>query len=208
MERPTAPGHLLLPLASALAALLAGCSHPGSYVRVEDLKPSAGEGEYRISENDVLGVRVFNQESLSLDKTRVRDDGKIAVPFLGDVEAVGRTPVELGKQIQARLKTFVVNPVVTVTVEEMRPLRIPVLGEVTKPGLYDLDREAGVLAALAAAGGMTPFAHRDEIFVLRYRTPIGEPWPQRIRFDSKSLSQGDRASASFRLRVGDVVLVE
>ena len=62
--------------------------------------------------------------------------------------------------------------------------------------------------ALAAAGGFSDFAHRDAIYVLRYQLPIGERVPLRIRFTYRSLVEGARPAATFRLRDGDVVVVE
>lgn len=193
----------------ALAALAAACGTSGNYVRVEDLpRAMQGRGDYRIAPGDVLGVRVWNQPTMSLERARVRDDGKVALPFLQDVEAAGKTPSELAERIQVQLKTYVVNPVVTVTIEEQRPLRVSVTGEVVKPGVYELDRGAGVLSALAAAGSFTEFAHRDRIFVLRSSVTPGETAPTRIRFRYDALTQGEPPAAGFHLQAGDVVVVE
>jgi len=208
------PGRRWLPLAKAatLAVALSGCAAPGAFVRVEDLPggPAApgAEEEYRVSAGDVVSVRIWNQEAMSVSRTRVREDGKISVPFLQDVEVASRTPVELSTMLKAKLMAFVVNPVVTVSVDEVHPLRVPVTGEVARPGVYELERRAGVLAALAAAGGFSEFAHRDAIHVLRYHLPLGERAPLRIRFSYRALAQGERPAASFRLRDGDVLVVE
>jgi len=200
-----------LPAASAVSLVLAlaGCrTTGGEFVQVEQLPAAQFETEYRIGPGDVLGVRVWNQESMSTERARVRDDGKISVPFLQDVEAAGVTPPELAKQLQTRLKTYVVNPVVTVTLEEVRPLRVSVVGEVANPGQYELERGAGVLSALAAAGGMTEYGHREDIFVLRNAPAQDGKAPPRIRFHYTSLVRGEKPSVTFRLRSGDVVVVE
>ncbi|MBL0275934.1 MAG: polysaccharide biosynthesis/export family protein [Anaeromyxobacter sp.] len=199
----------LVPAALGLLVALSGCAASGQAVRVEDLKPSADpEEEYRIAPGDVLSVRVWNQEAMSVARTRVRDDGRISVPFLQDVEAANRTPAELATVLKARLQAFVVGPVVTITLEDLRPLRIPVTGEVARPGIYEVDRKTGVLAALAAAGGLGEFARRDAVHVLRYQVPLGEVAPARIRFGYQALLRGERPAAAFRLREGDVVVVE
>lgn len=197
-------GPLTALLASAAAAL--ACGAHGSFVPVEEYPVPAPDSEYRIAPGDVLSVRVWNQESMSDAHARVRDDGKISVPFLQDVDVAGTTPGELSQRLQTKLKTYVVNPVVTITVVEVRPLRVSVLGEVTHPGQYELERTAGVLAAIAAAGGLTDYGHRDSIFVLR-SSPEAKG-PTRIRFRYASLAGGERPAASFRLRPGDVVVVE
>jgi polysaccharide export outer membrane protein len=197
--------------AATLAAVLVwgGCGGRSGGIRVEDLPPApAPDPEYHVAPGDVLSVRVWNQESMSQARARVREDGRISVPFLQDVEVVGQTPAVLSRRLQHDLKNYVVNPVVTVTVEEMRPLRVSVIGKVTRPGVYELERGAGVLAALAAAGGLNDYAHRDGIYVLRPGRPAVEGGPVRIRFTFSALTRAERPAASFALRQGDTVVVE
>jgi polysaccharide export outer membrane protein len=193
-------------LAALLAAAAAlGCqTTSGNFVPVEQYPQPAADAEYRISPGDLLAVRVWNQESMSNPHARVRDDGKISVPFLQDVEVAGATPTDLSQKLQAKLKTYVVNPVVTVTVEELRALRVSVTGEVAHPGQFELERGAGVLNALAAAGGLTDYAHRDRIFVVRN----GDAKPVRIQFRYAALASAEGKAGTFRLRPGDVVVVE
>jgi polysaccharide export outer membrane protein len=81
------------------------------------------------------------------------------------------------------------------------------MGEVAKPGVYELLAGSGVLQALASAGGTTPWASDDRIFVLR-RTAAANGRPQRIRFTRDALARAEDASSGFRLRRGDVVVVE
>jgi polysaccharide export outer membrane protein len=163
---------------------------------------------YRIGPGDILSVRVWNQDTMSAPRTRVRDDGMISLPFLQDIEAEGLTPTELAKRLEVRLKSFVVTPIVTVTVEEIRPVHASVLGEVTRPGQYPLDRGSGVLQALAAAGGMTQYADANAIYVIRQDPKANPSGQTRIRFQYKSLVHGSGPGAAFRLRDGDVVVVE
>lgn len=179
-------------------------------MRVEEIRePPPDDGEYRIAIGDVIGVRVWNQDSMSIDRARVREDGKISIPFLQDVDVQGQTPSDLAKRLQVKLKAYVVSPVVTVSVVERRPTRVSVLGEVARPGQYDMERGAGVLAALAAAGGLTPYAHKDRIFVLRNGYwADGNPEPARIRFEYSSLTGGRRPAVTFRLAPGDIITVE
>lgn len=190
----------LLIFGLALAAL-AGCGSSGRYVWVDELPKSASADVYRIAAGDTLNVRVYNQENLST-KSKVRSDGRIAVPLVGDIEVRGKTPAVVAREIEARFKQYVVSPAVTVTVEESQPTTVAVLGEVAHPGVYAVDPASGVLQALAAAGGFTEFASRESIYVVR-KLP-----PQRIRFTWTALLDGDKRADAFRLHKGDVVVVE
>lgn len=185
-------------------ALLAACATGGPSIAVNDYQepPEAPQSGYVIQSGDILQVRVFNQPDMST-RVRVRDDGKVSIPFLNDVTAVGLTPNALAQQIQTRLKEFINAPVVTISLEESRPFSISVIGEVTKAGVYALPPGAGVLQALAAAGGLTQYASRDRIFVVRE-----SPERARIRFEFGQLTQAQGKAATFRLRLGDIVVVE
>lgn len=193
-------------LIAALAVLGGACRHdPGLFIWVDDFKEEAQpDGEYVIRQGDLVNVRVFGQENMSA-RSRVRADGKISLPFLNDVTAAGFTPVVLSAQLQTRLKDFINNPVVTISLEEIRQVPVSVLGEVPRPGIYTLDPNAGVLQAIAAAGGFTNFAGK-ELFVLRAGPDGGKA--QRIRFDYDAVSQARGKGASFKLRPGDVIIVE
>jgi polysaccharide export outer membrane protein len=202
---------MVVALGALATMMLAACAADRPYVWVDQLqdRPLADAAEYRIAVGDVLGVRVWNQESMSTARARVRDDGKISIPFLQDVEVVGLTPGELGSRLQVKLKAYVVSPVVTVTLEERAPIRVSVLGEVRTPGAYEVQPGAGVLSALAAAGGLTEYARRDGIYVLRTTSASDAgASPGRIRFRWDDLSSGTRPAATFRVRPGDVVVVE
>jgi polysaccharide export outer membrane protein len=201
----SAAGIALLTIAAS------ACRHTPDFMWIDDVpaQRSASDGAYVIKPGDVIGVRVFNQDANSVERTRVREDGKISLPFLNDVEVAGLEPGELAHRIQAKLKTFIVNPIVTVVVHERPPLKISVLGEVVRPGMYDLETGSGVLHALAAAGGLTPFAASDRVYVLRRGSPMdANSGPSRIRFRYDDLRRGKARSSDFRLRAGDVVLVE
>jgi polysaccharide export outer membrane protein len=194
-------------LAVALLLTVSACKTTGEYVWVDDLPqaPAPAEKEYVIQTGDIISVRVWNQEGMSA-RARVRQDGKISLPFLNDVEVSGITPTAAAKRIQARLKEFIVNPVVNVSLEEVRPVTVAVLGEVVHPGNYPIDSTSGVMHALALAGGMNPYANKDMILVIRQKADGGAPL--RIRFTYEALTQARGKAASFRLQMGDVVVVE
>ncbi len=186
--------------------LLAACAgaSSASYTPVSEYKdpPAPPTSGYVIQPGDVLQIRVFNQPEMST-RARVRDDGKVSIPFLNDVVAAGFTPNALAQQLQTRLKEYINAPVVTISLEEARPFSVSVLGEVNKPGVYAVPVGAGVLQALAAAGGFNQYASRNRIFVVR-----DLPERARIKFEFEELTQAEGKAATFRLRPGDTVVVE
>ncbi len=190
----------------AVLGLSSACSHTGSYVWAKDLPATAlSDPGYVIGPGDLLQVRVWNDETLG-GRAKVRSDGRISLPFLDDVSAGGMSPDALARSLEVKLAGYVNTPRVTVALEDEKLVAVSVLGEVTKPGVYDLTAGSGVLQALASAGGMTPWASGDRIFVLRRSG--GEARPTRIRFTEEALAHAEDRSSSFRLRRGDVVVVE
>jgi polysaccharide export outer membrane protein len=187
-------------------ALGVSCAGPGNYVWVHDLPPApppvTRDDQYVINVGDTLSVRVFEQEAMS-SKVKVRADGRVALPMIGEFEVRGKRPWDVARELEVKLKEFVVAPKVTVNVDEFAPLQVAVVGEVTHPGTYPLEPAAGVLQALASAGGLTEYASRDRIFVLR-KTPA----LKRVRFTFDALSRNEPRAATFALQKGDVVVVE
>ncbi len=191
----------------ALALNGAACGGSGQYVWYNQLSPAslAAANEYLIAVGDVLSVRVLNHEDMTT-RVRVRGDGRIAVPIIGEVVAAGRKPNALRSEIEGRLKDFIVLPTVTLNIEEQAPpQKIVVLGEVAKPGLIPVDSPTISLAeALAMCGGVTDYASRDRIFVVR-----STPQVERIRFTWNAVTRDDPGHAgAFPLRGGDLIVVE
>jgi polysaccharide export outer membrane protein len=185
--------------------LLAACPASGPFIEADDYVKSIGSKDpgYIIGPGDIISIRVYNQEGMSAHG-RVRPDGKLSVPFLNDVEVQGYTPAALSQQLQTRLKEFIHLPVVTVSLDEPRPVFFSLLGEVGKTGQYPIDPNGTtILQALAMGGGITDFAHKDRIFVIRQGPP-----PVRIRFRYQALTHIEQLSAQFRVQPGDVIEVE
>jgi polysaccharide export outer membrane protein len=196
---------LSLALLSSLALCLAACGNVGTYVWVRELRTenaTAPETEYLVRDGDVLNVRVFNQEPMST-RARVRSDGRIAMPVLGDVDVRGKRPSSLKAELEARMKDIVNAPSVTVTIEEFQPITVFALGEVGHPGSFPVDPRATIAQVLAVAGGLTDFASRDRIFVVRRA-----PQTLRVRFTYEDITRGDPHSTAFAFRQGDLVVVE
>ncbi|HEX8790767.1 MAG TPA: polysaccharide biosynthesis/export family protein [Polyangiaceae bacterium] len=186
-------------------AMPLGCSSPGAYVWVNELPPqyvTRSQEGYVIRDGDTLNVRVFNQEALSTH-AKVRSDGRIAIPALGDVDVRGKHPAALKAELETRLRDYVNAPSVTVTVEEMQPIVVSVLGEVAHPGTFNVDSRATIAQVLASAGGLTDYASRDRIFIVRAGPP-----PVRVRFTYEEITRGAAPSEGFVLADGDLLEVE
>jgi polysaccharide biosynthesis/export protein len=191
----------------ATLLLLSACYQPGRFTWVDDYRESQVQADenYTIRKGDLLSVNVWNQAGIS-SRIRVRDDGRISLPLINDVEALGQTPPALARLLEQRLKDLVANPVVTVMVDEAQPIKVSMLGEVRGPGLELLEAGSGLLQALSAAGGFTDYAREDAIYVLRKQP--GYDAPVRIRFTYEALTRSEGSASSFRLKTGDVVVVE
>jgi polysaccharide biosynthesis/export protein len=155
---------------------------------------------YRIGPEDLLQISVWKNDTLTRT-VPVRPDGMISLPLVNDVKAAGLTAVELREVLTKKLAEYIPNPEVSVTVSEIRSIKVSVIGEVAKPGRYDLKSSATVLDVLALAGGFTPYASRSKITILR---PDGGA-TKRIPFNYNKVSAAEQDN--FYVRNGDVVLV-
>jgi polysaccharide biosynthesis/export protein len=193
----------LLALAGLILSLGA-CAGAGQYVWINDLPASAlGEGnEYTIRDGDVLEVRVYGQDQLTTH-AKVRSDGRIAMLFVGDVEVRGKHPSALKAELEARLHDYVNGPVVSVNVVESQLITVSVLGEVARAGVFPVDPRVTLAQILALSGGLTDYATRDRIFVVRT-----VPSAMRVRFKYDEISRGEARTAAFSLHQGDLVVVE
>ncbi len=174
---------------------------------------AADLGEYRIGPEDMLQISVWKNEAVSRT-VPVRPDGKISLPLLNDVQAAGLTALELRDVLTQKLTEYMPTPEVSVIVTEVRSFKVSVLGEILKPGRYELKSWSTVLDALALAGGFTPFAARSRIIILR---PDGNT-VKRIPFNYNKLTSneglldrmlnfGGESPGNFYLQNGDIVLV-
>jgi polysaccharide export outer membrane protein len=125
-----------------------------------------GDSEFRIGPDDVIEVSVYQDKDLGRT-VPVRPDGKISLPLIGEMPASGKTATDLQKEIAQRLKQYIADPAVTVVVKEVNSPKVSVLGEVKTPGMYKIKDHATLLDAIASAGGLTEFAKKDKIYVLR-----------------------------------------
>jgi polysaccharide export outer membrane protein len=193
-----------------------------NFVDVETLDEQQLETPpYRIRGNDKLAISVFKQESIS-GEVLVRADGRITVALVGDIAVVGMTPPEASTAVAAALSAtgFIEKPSVSVAVLETRAPQFAVLGEVKQPGSFELRPNTTVLDGIALSGGLTEFAQKERIFVVRKLERRADETPEekqlrdkeearsRVRFSFKSLSQRQGKAFRFTLRDGDVIVVE
>ena len=175
----------------ALGALTAG--------RVE---AQAVEADYKMHAGDQLEVSVWKE--VDLQRTvLIRPDGKFSFPLTGEVQAVGRSPAEIRADIENRLKVYIPEPVVTVTVTGVNGNGIYVIGQVNKPGAFLMNPRVNILQALSLAGGGTPFAKLDSIIVIRSTGGTQRSVP----FRYSQVSEGKDLAQNILLEAGDVVVV-
>lgn len=181
-----------------------GCASTAPFVWVDDLPPAAMVPEaYRILPGDTLTVQVWNQQKMSGD-VKVRSDGQVTLPLLGDVAVVNLTPSGAAQQIEHRLDGLVVDPKVTVAIKDSQPASYSMVGEIKNSGSFPLHPGVGLLQAIATAGGLTEFANPSKIYVIRKDTAANK----RIRFTYDKLAHVEGRGVSFQLRDGDIVVVE
>lgn len=158
--------------------------------------------EYRLGPEDSVQISVWRNEALSRTVT-VRMDGRISLPLLNDVQAAGLTPMELRDILAKRLGEYMTTPEVSVIVLEAKSFKVSVIGEVAKPGRYELKTWTTVLDILALAGGPTQFASRNKIYVLR---SDGKN-QSRIAFNYNKALSSPTEQENFYLHAGDIVVV-
>jgi polysaccharide export outer membrane protein len=157
---------------------------------------------YVVGDSDVIRVNVWKEPEVS-QTVVVRTDGNISLPLINEVKVSGMTPLQIQDLIAEKLKDFLTNPQVTVTVMEIRSKRAFITGEVARPGTYSLNAQTTVLQLIAQAGGFTPFAKKDSIVVLR--TEEGKQ--SRLKFKYKEVVQGKNTEQNVALHPGDTVVV-
>ena len=183
---------------------MCSCGSAGSFVWYRDLpqEASAQANEYVVGIGDTISIRVYEQDGLNT-RGKIRSDGRLALPLVGDVLVAGKHPAQVARELEAKLKQFIVEPRVTVNVEESQPVTISILGEVAHAGSLTLSPPAELLQALAQAGGVSEYADKSAIYVLR-RTPTFH----RIRFTYDAITRNENGAAQFQLLTGDVIVLE
>ncbi len=181
---------VILLLSSAVSALSDQASVTGA------------DSTYTIGAGDVLSIAIWKEEALTQDVI-VRPDGRIVFPLIGDILVADRTPKAVGIEIAEKLKPFVPDPVLTVSVRQINSMIIYVVGKVNRSGQFVLNRDVNVLQALAMAGGLNSFARNGDIKIFRE----GADGTRIFQFDYDEVSKGAHLDQNIVLKRGDVILV-
>ena len=157
---------------------------------------------YLLSPEDILEISVWKEESLT-KQVVVRPDGAFSFPLVGDVQATAKTVEQIREEIKERLKRYIPEPVVSVSLLKVTGYKIYVIGRVNKPGEFVTGRFVDVLQALAMAGGLTPFAAENDIRILR--RVDGKEYVRNFRY--ADVCNGQHLEQNIMLRSGDTVVV-
>jgi polysaccharide export outer membrane protein len=159
--------------------------------------------DYVIGPDDVLGILFWRDADMSGDVT-VRPDGFITLPLLKDIKAVGLSPEELKDVITKAAAKFIEDPNVTVVVRQINSRNVFITGSVGRPGPYPLSGQMTVLQLVAVAGGLTEYADKSNITIVRGEAGKA---PQTFRFNYKDVSRGKNMQQNIILKPGDTVTV-
>ncbi len=167
-----------------------------------DRVAESDQDHYVIGPEDVLNIHVWREEALSRT-VPVRMDGNISLPLIQEMKAAGLTPLQLKKVLTERLKEFIEDPNVSVTVMEANSFRVHVSGQVRTPGVYRLRSETSLLQIIPMAGGFTEWANQKKILVIRKQNGN----EQRMTINYKRIIDGKDLGLNIVLRSGDTIII-
>ncbi len=156
--------------------------------------------DYIIGPQDVLEISVWRNPDLSR-QVSVRPDGRISLPLIGDILAVGHTTGELKEAIVAKLNAYKANPTVAIVVLQVNSYYFYVQGAVGNQGKFPLLTKTSLIQAITLTGGLAPDAVRSRIVVFR----MGADGPRRITVNYDDIIL--RGAENFLLQPGDTIVV-
>jgi polysaccharide biosynthesis/export protein len=190
------------------AALIAAAGVAASAARAQDAPAAAADGlspNYLIGPGDALQIFVWDHPDLTVD-VQVRPDGKISAPLVEDLQAAGREPTQLARDIEVVLTGYVRAPVVTVIVRtfvgEIRQ-QIRVVGQALQPKALQYRQGMTVLDVIIEVGGLSEFAAGNRAAIVR--EVDGEQRRVRVRLDDL-LNKG-KTKENIEMRPGDVLII-
>ena len=191
-------------LVLVLAAAISVCAAPAS--GAQQGSPAETDPGYVIGPEDVLEIAVWG----NTDVTRtvpVRPDGKISLPLLNDVQAAGLTPMQLRATLASSFEHYMPAPMLSVIVREVHSFKVTVIGEVKTPGRYELRSRSTVLDVLAMAGGLSQYAARARITILRRDGEAVRELPYDFEKITARAGPKNAGQENFCVQPGDIILV-
>lgn len=190
---------------TAAGAAPASGATPSAPANPADAK-SGATASYVIGAGDSLGISVYRAPELSVPGIAVRPDGRISMPLIPDIVAAGKTPTQLGKELEDRLKEYVQDPIVTVMVSGfVGPFdrQVKVLGEATEPTAIPYRDGMTVLDVMIATKGLTRYAAGNDAVIVR---KVGDQQESvKVRL-SDLLKNGDICQ-NVEMRPGDTLII-
>ncbi len=159
--------------------------------------------DYVIGPDDVLSIVFWRENELSAEVV-VRPDGRISIPVINEVVAMGLTPEQLRQTLTSAANRYVEDPTVSVVVKEIKSRRVFIMGQVGKAGPYPLMAPMTVMQLIALAGGLQEFAKEKDIVILR-QEPGGRQFS--IRFNYRDVMNRKNLQQNIDLKPGDTVIV-
>jgi polysaccharide export outer membrane protein len=162
--------------------------------------------DYIIGADDVLIV-MFRREKDMSSEVVVRPDGRITIPLLDELQAAGLTPAQLRDSVTESAKRFVEEPAVTVIVKQINSRKVFITGQINRPGPYPLGDRMTVMQLIAMAGGVTEFAKKKDIVIIREAGPKPGSRPMTFKFNYEDIQKLRNLSSNIELKTGDTVIV-
>ena len=163
---------------------------------------AADNDQYVIGAEDILYIHVWKEEAFTRT-VPVRMDGKISLPLVQEIKAAGLTPLQLKEVLTTKLKEFIDNPLVSVTVAEANSFKVYVSGFVKAPGVYRLRSETSVAQIIPMAGGFTQWANEKKILIIRNENGR----EKRITVNYRKIIRGSDQDSNVILKSGDTIIV-
>lgn len=173
-------------------------------MQVMEKLSNAVSNEYIIGAEDVLDITVWRNPDLSR-QVQVRPDGRISMPIIRDIVAVGKTPTQLADEMTVKFKEYVQNPVVAISLNQVNSSNIFLLGEVANPGKYPLKSKTTLLQGITIAGGFKETAARNQIVIFRFIETA--PGMKRFTASYDDIVLRSGISDNFELKPGDTLVV-
>ena len=170
----------------------------------EDLQAAPEDEEYLVHYGDELDISFFYNEDYNLEGLKVRPDGKISLPYVGDVIAAGRSVTKIDSAITEAYAVIVRDPQITVMLKDFDEPVIYILGEVRDQGAYELVKGMTLLGALAQGRIHTERADKGSVIVIRR---VAHDHIVGMQFNIKQLTEGGRFDLDIPLKSNDIVYV-